>query len=439
MSQHIASLEASLIGAVFLQQDTFDLLDVKAADFFDPRAAVAWEAMRALREQQRPIDSVTVELEAVARGCNIPPAYLGECAAHCPTVDNAIEYARLVKQEAVRRRVMLALSEALEACKNPEVTGPEAHNEALRLLSGIDSDTDDTTLNIQQVLETRFKQLGEQSDEELLGYPTGVKRLDELIGGWQTGIVSIVAARPGHGKSSMALATQDACSAAGHGVHLFSLEDTIESYADRVTARAAHVPADNIRRRKLSVGDKENIADAMRAKSAQKHRWILDRRAGLSADEIVRTVRRKARTNQTRVVIVDYLQLVRPPKGARFGHEAVSLNLHTLADAAKNDGMAYLVLSQFNRGIEEREDRHPQLSDLRESGTIEERAKCIIGLYRGSAYSDTPGKYDTDEQGNPLSGSTFARCIELCVLKNSNGKAPARLLAHWDGPLTRIW
>jgi replicative DNA helicase len=116
----------------------------------------------------------------------------------------------------------------------------------------------------------------------------------------------------------------------------------------------------------------------------------------------VRSVRRHRRANATNVVIVDYVQLVQRPHPRMSAHEALSEIVTTLADAAKQDRMAYVVMSQLNRGLEQRNDKRPQLSDLRESGSLEERAKCVIGLYRGSYYgAPTKGiDYDPSWEGH---------------------------------------
>src|SRR5690606_23382996 len=120
--------------------------------------------------------------------------------------------------------------------------------------------------------------------------------------------------------------------------------------------------------------------------------WLFDDRSGISAQEIVRSVRRHRKQNNTKVVIVDYIQLVAKPSPRMTAHEALSESITVFADAAKQDNVAYVVMSQLNREIERREDKRPQLSDLRESGSLEERSKCVVGLYRGAAYGKKPKK-----------------------------------------------
>jgi replicative DNA helicase len=140
---------------------------------------------------------------------------------------------------------------------------------------------------------------------------------------------------------------------------------------------------------------------------------------------------------------VDYVQLVKHPlrKPRLSTHEALGEIITTLADAAKHDGIAYVVMSQLNRDIERRQDKRPQLSDLRESGSLEERAKCVIGLYRGSMYGDAIKGIDWDPkwEGHDYSpgAEEHAAQVQLLVLKNSNGRT-GTVFAHWNGPTTTI-
>ena len=153
-------------------------------------------------------------------------------------------------------------------------------------------------------------------------------------------------------------------------------------------------------------------------------------------------MRRHRKANDTRVVIVDYLQLLKrnPRSMAKSRHEQITESLHELADAAKNDGMAYVVASQLNRELERREDKRPQESDLRESGTIEERGKCIVALYRGCKYYEDPKPgIDLDAEGQTQSGQEFRRTAQALILKNSQGVAPDRVVMGWDGETARVW
>lgn len=445
MHEAIQQLERSVIGAVLIHPETLALLpSLESQDFSTAHARFTWNAIRNLDAGGSPIDVTTVVDELARAGYQGAEwtAYLGECAITVPTVSNAIEYARRLQDISLRKRVLEGMAEIIaEAGSDPDQRGAEVLTAALRLVSSFDAEQPDAASSIGDVVKRRVKQLEQVAQDRingrtLTGYPTGVSRLDEKLGGWQPGIVSIVAARPGMGKSSLGLATADACSASGAGVHLFSLEDTESAYADRAMARDSGVTAEAIRSASLDAGQMDGLGNAMRRLGKRKG-WLFDGRSGVTADEVVRSVRRHKRDNGTRVVIVDYIQLVRKP--ARMStHEALSEIITTFADAAKQDGLAYVVMSQLNRELEKREDKRPQLADLRESGSLEERSKCVVGVYRGSVYGKAKPEIDYDPKREPApSEEAFARTVQLLVLKNSNGRT-GKVTATWHGPTTRV-
>lgn len=437
-------LECSVIGAVLARPENLALLPtLELSHFHSLKAQVAFEAIRNLEAGGKPIDLVTIgdEIARLGKFDAVGWDFLGQCALQVPTVDNAIEYANRVKDAALRRRLMETFAELIQMGRNGE-SGAEILSQALAAVTHLDAESPESASTIGDVVKRRMAQLELIAEERRLGhrtlsgFTTGVERLDEKIGGWQPGIVSIVAARPGMGKSSLGLATADAVSRAGFGVHLFSLEDTEEAYADRAMARESGVAAESLRNATLERGHMISIGAAVTT-LRRRVGWIIDGRSGITADEIVRSVRRRKRDNGTRVAIVDYVQLVkRPPRLS--AHEALSDIVTMFADAAKQDGIAYVVMSQLNREIEKRPDKRPQLSDLRESGSLEERAKCVVGVYRGSAYGKKAQKGIDYADGQPApTDLEFERMVQLIVLKNSNGRTGC-VRATWNGPTTRI-
>lgn len=436
-------LEASVIGAVILRPDTLALLPSLELDHFASfRGKATWEAIRNLEAKGAPIDVTTIgdELERAGKLDSVGFGTLGIYALEVPTVDNAIEYAHRLRDSALRRRVIESLSEVLEDAKRG-ASGAELLSMILGAVSMLDAEQPEDAKRASTIVKERAQQLEQIARERaagtrtLTGFPTGVRKLDEKIGGWQPGIVSIVAARPGMGKSSLGLATADVATQAGVGVHLFSLEDTESAYADRLLSRKSGVPAERMRNSELQRDDLPKITNAI-MRTHHQPRWLVDGRSGVSATEIVRSVRRRARDNDTRIVIVDYVQLVAAPRGTNR-HEALSEIVTTFADAAKRDGIAYVVMSQLNRELEKRTDRRPQLSDLRESGSLEERAKCVVALYRGSVYGQPQRGVDYAPAESPPSHQEHEATVQLLVLKNSNGRTGS-IRAYWSGPTTTI-
>lgn len=439
-------LEAGILAAVLMRPDSIaELPRIEPDDFFDLRHKAVFSAMRNLEASNAPIDVVTVVAQVAkwaGHNDTVTMDFLGELLLDVPSSENAIEYARQLRQVSLARRVEEALGDVLARGKRLVMDGNEMLSAAFAALAKLDEDQPDSTSTIAQLAAKRFKQLEQIAQERaaggstLTGFPTGVAKLDAHISGVQPGIVTIVAARPGMGKSSLGLAMADGASSAGFGVHVFSLEDTEESYSDRTLSRTSGVPAEAMRNAELN--GKQIGSITLNAATLKGRRWIVDGRSGISAEEIVRSVRRHKRANGTNVVIVDYVQLVRR-NPRQSPHEALSEIVTTLADAAKADRMAYVVMSQLNRQIESRQDKRPQLSDLRESGSLEERAKCVIGLYRGAYYGAPVKGIDYGWSGHeaPPSQTEHEGTVQLHVLKNSNGRTGC-VFATWNGPTTRI-
>ena len=448
---HIRSAEASVLGGLILQPAALRDLELEVLDFGPLPHQAVFAAMRNLDAHQSPIDVVTLENE-LARIGKLDAvggvATLGQLALHVPTVENVHAYAEMVRDQRLKRRVIAAAGELLQIA-NSDCTGEQLLGEATNRIGRIDGPQPETAERIGdvcweafQAIE-RFAQEKQRTGEQpITGVPTGVKKLDEKTGGYQPGIVQILAGRPAMGKSSVALAAADAASASGNGVHVFSLEDSKTAYAHRQLAHLSGVPGSKIRSADL---DRDNVDHVYRAvmRMRQRDNWLVDERAGLSASEIVRAVRRHAEKNGTKLVVVDYLNLIRRP---RRGNESEELGevMQTFCDAAKADRMAWLVLAQLNRKLEERVDKRPTMSDLRGSGEIEEKCKLAIGVYRGAYYGGKPKRgidFDCDCESRNCdhvpSDDAWEHDMQLIVMKNNNGPTGV-IHAHWDGPTTRV-
>ena len=437
-------LEESVIGGILLRPDILAQIDwLEPAHFGTFQCRAAFTAIRNLELAGTPIDAMTVGADLERRGVNDPDyAYLGNCAINVPSASNVIVYATRIRDAALNRSVRSALTDVIGS---EETSGTELLSMALAAMSRLDGDEPSDASTIKDVIKRRMRRLSEIEEERrngvtvLTGYPTGIATLDEKIGGYQHKIVTVVAARPGMGKSSLGLAAADACSAAGYGAHVFSLEDSEEAYADRTISRLSEVPANSIRTLKLQEGEYRRMTTAIGNVGSRP--WLFDGRSGITADEIVRSVRKHRKGNNTRVVVVDYVQLIKRPHGMSpraSMHEVLTENVTMLADAAKLDSIAYVVMSQLNRQVEQRQDKRPLMSDLRESGSLEERAKCVIGVYRGAYYGSQVKGVDYDkEDGQPMPESEWERAVELLVLKNNNGPT-GFCRARFDGPTTRM-
>jgi replicative DNA helicase len=340
-----------------------------------------------------------------------------------PTADNAEHYVAIVRDGWVRRMVAEACASAVQGAERGD-EGAELLSEILRRLAEITVEGPSETRSIRELLKERFAELGRIADAKArgetaaTGIPTGLDALDALLGGLQTGIVTTAAGRPGMGKSSFALSCVRGASERGVGCHVFSLEDTRDAYCDRVISGESLVAAERLRQVSITRTEMGAIHGAL-DKFPRDRRWLVDDRSGITAEEIVRSVRRSLAENKTKLVVVDYVQLIRGRGTSR--EEIVSHAMNVLADAAKQDRVSYLVLSQLNRECEKRDDKRPMLADLKQAGTIEERSKCVLMLYRPSVYETAPDNV-----------------IEILVRKNNQGQIGG-VSAKWDGATLRMY
>lgn len=442
----MSDLELSIIGGCIWKPETIRLLTLANDDFADMRCQACWSAMVEMDSEGEPIDVVTVAAKLASSGVKLAGQdFLLECTLRCPTVENVEYYASQVREAALLRRIRLGLGELIGKASSADADAGEMLSMMAAMLAKLSAEESEQTLSVGAMVRERVAEIGRVFEERrsgthtITGYPTGVSSLDGVIGGVQPGIVTIVAARPGMGKSSLGLSIADASSEAGFGVHVFSLEDTRDAYADRCLARQSRVAASKLRACDLNRGEMTDVTGAIGRLNARKN-WIVDDRSGITAEEIVRSVRRKVRDNRTKVVIVDYVQLV-AGGGSRFSmHEHLTSVVTTFANAAKTDRMAWVVMSQLNRGVEQRTDKRPMLADLRESGSLEERAKCVLGLYRGAYYGPIESAkvdVDYDRENKPFSQAAYDQIASVIVMKASNGPT-GTVWANWDGPLTRL-
>lgn len=419
-----------------------DLVTAEPADFMSAKWRSCFEALRELQtefgEDADPLvlmDRVAHKVEAIQLSdlVNVEanPAMIGR-------------YSEIVREEASKRRLRLGLSKVLHDLENG-ATASEGLSTASRAISDATIGQPDASMGVDAIVRGRFRELAEiadriaQGDESATGLSTGIEKLDETLGGLQPGIVTLLAARPAMGKSALALGISNAVSKSGFGVHLFSLEDTRASFADRVLSMGSEVSSQLIRDCRLSRKDMALVQDAAERIQSRKN-WLVDDRSGITAEEIVRCARRKLAANGTKLVVIDYIGLVKANRGQYDKRIIISDAINCFGDAAKADGISYLVLSQLNRSLESRDNKRPMLSDLKESGTLEERSKAVVMLYRPAVYGDkyAKGQYEGRKIAGQIAGQAIPESVmEILVRKNSNGKT-GTALANWQPTRMRI-
>lgn len=407
--------EMSLLGAVLIDEEVIaDASEqVRANDFYDKRHQLIFAAMMRLYEKHKPVDLLTLteelkkkdELDTVGGS-----TYLTELTNYVPTASHATAYAELVQQKAVRRRLIRASAEISEMGFDEETTTQELLEKAeAELFSVSDQSLKQDLVSIESILTESFDRIEElhRNKGALRGIRTGYRDLDNMTAGLQRSDLIILAARPAMGKTTLVTnLAYNVATIAKLPVLFFSLEMSKEQLIDRMLADASGVDSWNIRTGNLSDDDFSKISEAM-GEMAEAPIFI-DDTPGLSVLEMRTKSRRAAHDQPLGLIIVDYLQLMQA-NGNHSGNrvQEVSEISRGLKLIARELNVPLIALSQLSRSVESRTPPIPQLSDLRESGSIEQDADIVSFIYR-------PGYYEPD---NP----EVQNITDLIIAKHRNG------------------
>jgi|SRR5579859_759730 len=380
--------ERSVLGAILLDNNALNtaIETLRADDFFLDQHRRVFSQMISCSESQQAIDLVTLTEELHRRG-DLEAAggapYLASLADGMPRVSNVEHYARIVKEKAMLRNLIHAThniqQRAFEGEDGADVILDNAESSIFEIA---EDRAKEGLVPIKEIVNKNFERLEKifREGKSITGVSTGYVELDRLTSGFQPSELLILAARPSQGKTALALnLAENIAIRAGLPVALFSLEMSKESLLQRLIASVAQIDAHKFRTGHLSREDWRRMTEALGTISASPL-WI-DDAGSISVLEIGAKARRLQRERQLKLLIVDYLQLI--TARGRFGNrqEEVASISRGLKGLAKELQIPVLVLSQLTRAPE-RDERGPQLSDLRESGAIEQDADVVMFIYR---------------------------------------------------------
>ena len=407
--------EKSLLGAILIDDETMaDVTEhVTAKDFYDKRHGQIFGAMLRLYEKHKPVDLLTLTDE-LQRKKELEPvggsAYLTELTTYVPTAAHAEAYAEMVAQKSVRRRLIKASGDISELGYDEDTSTQELLEKAeAELFSVSDQSLKQDVISLESILTESFDRLEElhKNKGQLRGIRTGYRDLDNMTAGLQRSDLVILAARPAMGKTTFVTnLAYNVATIAKQPVLFFSLEMSKEQLVDRMLADASGVDAWNIRTGNLSDEDFTKLSEAM-GEMAEAPIYI-DDTPGLTVLEMRTKARRINHEQPLGLIIVDYLQLMQG-SGRSDGNrvQEVSEISRGLKLIARELNVPLIALSQLSRTVETRSPQIPQLSDLRESGSIEQDADIVTFIYR-------PGYYEPD---NP----EFENITDLIIAKHRNG------------------
>jgi replicative DNA helicase len=406
--------ESSVLGGILLENDAINIVLelLLPEDFYRESHRKVFRAMIELTDRSEPVDLITLseylksrgELDAVGGS-----AYLASLADFVPTAANIAYYARIVREKSILRSLIRTATEIATRGYEEQGNVEEFLDTAEKVIFDIsEKKIKASFVAVGDMIKDTLKTVEKlyERKEMVTGVPTGYEDLDKLTAGLQPSDLVIVAGRPSMGKTAFSLNIAANAAFAGVGVAVFSLEMAKEQLVLRMLCSEARVNNSKVRSGYLAERDFPKLANA----AGRLHEALIyiDDTPAISVLELRAKARRlvRDRTKKVGLIVIDYLQLMRGMGGASNREQEISEISRSLKALAKELAVPVIAISQLNRRVEDRGDRRPMMSDLRESGAIEQDADVIMFIYRDEVYNQ-----NSEEKGK----------AEIIVAKQRNG------------------
>lgn len=414
---HDLVAEQSVLGAVFISPETMTSLadELTPDDFYKPANKIVFKTMLSLLEKGEPIDATTMVSALTNQGdiSNIGGVtYVVELVNSTPTSKNVEHYAKLVKEKAMLRKVIADLSESLSSAYQGDVSISDIISKTEKSMLNISNQNTGTGFrNVADILDTHMQivETRSQTDGFVTGLSTGFVGLDKITTGLHEGNLIILAARPAMGKTALALnIAKHVATMERKPAVIFSLEMGAEELIERMVASEGMIPGYHLKTGNLSTDEWKRLVHAQ--SNLYDVPIFVDDTAGIRISEIRSKARKLSQEmGGLGIIIIDYLQLITGSKRENR-QQIVSEISRELKILAKDLRVPVIALSQLSRSVEQRQDKRPMLSDLRESGSIEQDADIVAFLYRDAYYQKEHA--DSQEANN---------VTELILEKNRHG------------------
>lgn len=417
--------EAALIGAVLLIPTAFyDVADfVDAADFSDRRHRLCWEAIAALEAENHPFDVVTLAGELERRGkldAIGGREFIESLIASVGDVSAVSTYAQIVSQHALLRNVAEAGRQIAEAAVAADAEAAETLEMAEQTIFGIgEGKTGHKYVTMEEAVPQMMADMAAGRTAKLLGVSTGFPTLDDMTAGFQPGQLIVVAGRPGMGKSALGLAmAKHIAESSGDPVIFESYEMSVPELTTRILSTLTGIGLMDLRRGIIPKEAERDIGVAV--ERMRELPLLMDDQPPQTISGLRSVLRRQARRTPISAIFIDYLQLIAGSRIENRTQEIAEIS-RSLKLLARELNVPVVALSQLNRSLETRADKRPMLSDLRDSGSVEQDADAVLFVYRDHYY-------------NPAAEPDIA---ELIVAKQRNGPTGVVRL-RWEGAVTRF-
>ncbi|OFM90060.1 replicative DNA helicase [Lactobacillus sp. HMSC068B07] len=424
---HSDEAERAVLGGIFLNADTLpDAQEyVTADDFYKKSHRLLFQAMTDLQDNGTAIDTVTVTdyLDNHNQLDDIGGAgYITDLVASTPIASNVVYYAKIVQQKStLRKLISTAQSIASRSYTEQDDVEGLVEDAECQIMDVSENRNQAGFKQIKDVLNQAMAQIDQlyQNDQTITGLPTGFRDLDKITTGLHEDEMIILAARPAVGKTAFALnIAQNVGTKTDKSVAIFSLEMGAEQLVNRMLCSEGSIDANHLRTGQLNEEEWQNLIIAMG--SLSKAKIYMDDTPGIRMAEIRAKCRRLAREQgDLGLIIIDYLQLIEG-SGQENRQQEVSAVSRQLKKLAKELHVPVIALSQLSRGVEQRQDKRPVLSDIRESGSIEQDADIVAFLYRDDYYRDAEGDDDEDQDSGDEGDDNVGE-VEVIIEKNRSG------------------
>ena len=407
--------EQSILGGLMLDKDAWDLVaeSISAEDFYKPQHQKIFQAIASLVTSHQPVDLITVSNILQTRG-ELGDAggtdYILELVNKTVSASNISTYTKIVREKSTLRRMIQASSEIIQKSYDEDFTelGPFIDSAEERFYKLGQAKTTEGLINPLEVVKASIAKIEDlyKRKAEITGIPTGFQHLDRMTAGLHGGELTIVAARPSMGKTAFSLnLAQHIAFRSKKTVAYFSLEMGREAMMMRILATESRINSKDIRSGRIPDSAWPKLINA--ASMISESNFFIDDTSGISPLEVRSRARRLKAKHGLDCIIIDYLQLMDLKQKVESRERAVSEISKSLKALAKELNVPVIALAQLNRGVEGRTEKRPMLSDLRESGSIEQDADVIMMLYREDYYD----KENSDVAGN----------AEVIIGKQRNG------------------
>ena len=419
--------EKAVLGSIFLSDaalvESMEFLEPD--DFYKHAHQIIYQDMVTLNDRDEAIDVVTIT-NILTEQNNLDDVggmeYIADLAGSVPTAANVAYYAKIVKDKAILRRLIQTATNIVTNSYNTDDDVTTVLDDAERdIMNVAENRTQSGFKPIKEVLNNAFNEIDRLSQEgdAVTGLSTGYPELDKITTGLHSDELIILAARPAVGKTAFALnLAQNVGTKTDKTVAIFSLEMSAESLVNRMLCAEGSIDANHLRTGQLTEDEWQNLVVAMG--SLSRANIYMDDTAGIKMSEIRAKCRRLSKeTGNLGLVVVDYLQLIEGSNAENRQQEVSGIS-RQLKKLAKELHVPVIALSQLSRGVEQRQDKRPVLSDIRESGSIEQDADIVAFLYRDDYYRDEDEDGDDAGSENEDDENNVGE-VEVIIEKNRSG------------------